>query len=436
MKRIFYIIVLVAIISNSLVAAINDNSLELTQLYIVGDATPTSWDLGRAESMRPIDMGVFEWTGKLSAGGEFKFMNTNDGWRKHIVGDKADQTLQKDELYNLNFFATWTLDGKDDLKFRVADTGIYTVYVDLNAMMLKITDPVATAEWPAKFYITGSSVNDQVIEIPEYDGVEYKRVVSLSPGNVKVIDTPQRTDATRYFDPLFEDVDIQFGAGYYSPLYERNAQTSLGWNVSVRDDYALYFDKGAKTYSFKKYQPRRILYLVGGCCEKSWNYWDESNNKFYPDPENADIMVWEGELRIGWDTSNGNPPEPDKFKILTAPDWFKDTYHPYIADTSAVGTSQARITGGDDVKWTIDRDGYYRLVFDTRNETLTGTLIDPNQIGNPVSNPDTASVDTIAGDDYTGSVVYYNLQGEKVDGNWKGIVIAVHPSWTKKILNR
>ena len=210
MKRIFYIIGLVGIISNSLVAANNDNSLELTQLYIVGDATPTSWDLGRAESMRAIDMGVFEWTGQLSAGGEFKFMNTNDGWRKHIVGDKADQTLQKDKLYNLNFFATWTLEGKDDLKFRVASTGFYTVYVDLNAMILKITDPVATAEWPAKFYITGSSVNNQVIEIPEYGGVEYKRVITLNPGNIKVIDTPQRTDATRYFDPLFEDVDIQF----------------------------------------------------------------------------------------------------------------------------------------------------------------------------------------------------------------------------------
>ena len=54
MKRIFYIIGLVAIISNSLVAANNDNSLELTQLYIVGDATPTSWDLGRAESMLSV----------------------------------------------------------------------------------------------------------------------------------------------------------------------------------------------------------------------------------------------------------------------------------------------------------------------------------------------------------------------------------------------
>lgn len=436
MKKTIYIIGLLGLIANGLAAANNDNSIELSQLYIVGDATPKGWDLGQAEAMRPIDMGVFEWTGQLTANKEFKFMNTNDSWRKHIVAEKENLTVQKDLSYNLNFYATWTLDGKYDLKFRVADTGLYTVYVDLNAMMLRITDPVIPAEWPEKFYITGSSVDDEIIEIPEYYGVEYKCVMPLNPGGITIIDTPEKTDATRYFDPLFEEVDIQFGAGYYSPLYERSAMTSKGWNVGVRGDYALYFDKASKTYSFQLYKPRKILYLVGGCCERSWNYWDESNNKFYPDPDNSDIMVWEGELRIGWDTSNGNPPEPEKFKILTAPDWFKATYHPYTPDTSAIGTSEARITGGDDLKWCIDQNGYYRLEFNTRNETLTGTLIEPRPVDIMDPSSDPASITMVNSDTSHENIVYYNLHGERVDKNWKGVVIAVHPDKTKKILNR
>lgn len=34
------------------------NSIDYTQLYIVGDATQTSWDLGKAESLSKISEGV------------------------------------------------------------------------------------------------------------------------------------------------------------------------------------------------------------------------------------------------------------------------------------------------------------------------------------------------------------------------------------------
>ena len=60
------------------------NSIEYTQLYIVGTAVKAGWNIG-ATPMDRLDSGVFTWTGTLTAGEPFKFMNSNDGWHKHVV---------------------------------------------------------------------------------------------------------------------------------------------------------------------------------------------------------------------------------------------------------------------------------------------------------------------------------------------------------------
>lgn len=433
MKVIYCIMALLGITLQA--SAWNDtyNSIELTQLYIVGDAVPKGWDLGGAEAMHRIYEGVFEWTGHLLAGKEFKFMNTNDAWQRHIVGTEAGLYVDKDEVYPLRFHSTGSLPEELDMKFHVADTGDYTVYVDLNAMRMKITDVEVSAQWPDRFYITGSAIGGNVVEIPAAADVEHKIVLKLNPGAVRIMDTPAETPHTHYYRPLLEDVDIQFGKGYYASLYESVGEPVSGWNVTVGGDYALYLDRRSKTYCFQRYSPHKVLYLVGGCCQRAWNYWDEDNCRFYPSPDDPDVMVWKGELRIGWDKSNGNPPEPDKFKILTAQDWSMDTYHPYYADADAVGVSCARIMGGDDIKWTIDQDGYYCLELNTRTETLTGTLLDSYPImAEPVDTEEVSATSMT----FKGKTIYFNYQGIVVDDGFKGAVIAVSPSGCRKILKR
>lgn len=415
------------------------NSIELTQLYIVGDATVTSWDLGNADELHCIDEGVFEWTGRLSGGKEFKFMNSRDGWHKHIVATEAGVEVKKGEEYLLDFYADWALDGKYDCKFQVGETGEYTLIVDLNSMRMTMTEPVATAKWPEKFYLTGTAVDDKVIEIPDCHGVEHKLPVYLKAGTVKLMDTPVETDATHYYRPVFDDIDVTFGTGFHTSLFEYDGKTASGWNVALEDYYTVYLDNSSQTYRFSRYLPAKTLYLVGGCCERAWNYWDDSNCRFHPDSENPDIMVWEGELRIGWEKKTGadgkpvNPDEPDKFKILTAQDWFRDTYHPYIADVSAEGTTDARITGGDDVKWTISRDGVYRLELNTKTETLTGKFlgaVDGEDI------PEKAVVAAIerAENDLATQTVYYNLLGNRVKDPSNGIFVEVSETGARKVM--
>lgn len=139
----------------------------------------------------------------------------------------------------------------------------------------------------------------------------------------------------------------------------------------------------------RKHKQRKYLYLVGGCLERSWDYSDDSICAFYPNPENANELVWEGELATGVDGT----PEPDQFKILTEKSWTDENYHPYVQGTLAEGTTPIRTTDGGDTKWKITKDGRYRITIDTFKETMTTEYLSPHQaISNGGNDNGTAGV--------------------------------------------
>lgn len=363
------------------------NSIDYSQLYIVGDAVEGGWALD-ATPMSSIDRGVFTWTGNLKGNQAFKFMNSTDGWHKHIVATTSDDLLKVDEIHHLNFFADWGLADELDNKFKVEETGEYTLIVDLRNMCVKLSRPESGESYPAKYYATGSALDNKVIELDKYENAEFKKSLSCKAGNIILMDTPSRQENTRYFTPLFEDVDLSFGQGHPAKLVVTTDASARGWSVSVPGDYMLYISCNDHKYTGRKHTPRRYLYLVGGCCEKSWNYWDPSNCVFHPNPENADELIWEGELRIGW----ADNVEPEKFKILTEQSWFEETYHPYISDTPAEGLLPIRTSGGDDTKWVIKKDGKYRFTVNTKDEILFVEFLSAEQMN--ADNNSNAAIET------------------------------------------
>ena len=109
-------------------AADMSNSLELSQLYIIGDATPYAWDEQKAGEMQKVDDGVFRWSGHLEAGKEFKFINTR-AFFKHIVATCSGQLVGKGRSYNLNLEISYSLDSNRDLKFKPSATEIGRAHV-------------------------------------------------------------------------------------------------------------------------------------------------------------------------------------------------------------------------------------------------------------------------------------------------------------------
>lgn len=344
------------------------NSIEYTQVYIIGGAVSTGWDLGKSPRMSPIAHGVFEWDGELKGGEEFKFMNTTEAWHKHIVATTDNEVLREGEIHRIDFHANWTLPSELDRKFRVETTGRYRLTVDLVSMSICLSQPEDGITVPEKVYATGSALGGEVVELPLLHGEEFKAVLHCGAGNVVLMDTPQAGPDTKYIVPRFEDVDLTYGDGYKSLLrMVSEVHSHSGWSVSAPGDYTLYLRPSDTAYRARRFKPRNALYIVGGCCEKPWDYNDASLCAFRPNPQNHEELVWEGELRIGW---NGNT-EPDKFKILTAQNWTAETYHPYVENEKVGGTGYIRTSSGADSKWIIEKDGLYRLTVNTKYETLT-----------------------------------------------------------------
>ena len=359
-------------------AADMSNSMELSQLYIIGDATPYMWDVNATPEMDRLADGVFRWTGHLEGGREFKFIN-NRGFSKHIFGTSCGQPVSAGNTYSLTFVADWTLDGSKDFKFVPAATADYTIYVDLNTMMMSVNEKEDAVSLPATLYATGSALGGKIVELPLLGGSEFKASLTLSPGNVILIDTPEIGSATTCYLPLFDGVDITFGDGYTSSLVTSATPCSrLGWSVSLPGTYTIHGLVENNNVFARFFRQYSELYIVGGCCPLGWNYWtDPQSLRFSASASSPYEMVWEGTLKPDWGETRE---EPNKFKILTAQNWGGVNFHPYEADHTIIGESSYRSTGGPDVKWTIPQPGYYRITLNTAKETIRGELLNTENV--------------------------------------------------------
>ena len=110
--------------------AIAWNATMMTDLYLVGDATPHGWDLARATAM-VMDMTnftTFSWTGTMHKG-EFKLMSTTEDWFPCFVKDSTDDSKMvyrdSEERY-------------PDFKWAIAKTGNYRITADVEALTIEI----------------------------------------------------------------------------------------------------------------------------------------------------------------------------------------------------------------------------------------------------------------------------------------------------------
>ena len=369
----------------SVKAADMSNSLELSQLYIIGDATPYAWAEQEAGEMQKVDDGVFRWSGHLEAGKEFKFLNTR-AFFKHIVAASPGQIVGKGRSYNLNLEISYSLDGSKDLKFKPIATGDYTVYVDLRSMQMALYDKEQAVNLPDKLYATGSALDGKIVEMEVMGCIEYKLADDFKSGNIIFRDTPLPIASTKYYAPLFDGVDITFGKEVNASLKETTNGGVEGWSVAVPGKYTFYLRKDLQLAYAKTFYPFRTLYLVGGCCTSAWNYWD-SSSRFTPNPSKPEELKWEGYLSPNWNDSRD---EPDKLKILTAPDWLSETYHPYVADYPLVGECNFRTTGSDDFKWIVYDAGMYRVTVNTLAETMKAMKLSNNAKQNGTDRSTTA----------------------------------------------
>ncbi|MBP5506705.1 MAG: hypothetical protein J6Y23_02520 [Prevotella sp.] len=66
--------------------------------------------------------------------------------------------------------------------------------------------------------------------------------------------------------------------------------------------------------------------------------------------------------------------EPTSFKLQGQNRWNPKALHAYVQGTDILKDQRLRI-GGDDTKWSITKDGIYRITIDIFNEKVQAELI-------------------------------------------------------------
>jgi hypothetical protein len=118
------------------------------QLFLVGDGTDVGWDQGSAIELTKTDEGVFTWTGTLYENSDekrFKFLVQREDWHPSITCRlDVDGHLVVEPGNEYDLYERANADQGYDNAFQVAETGVYTINVDLNTMTMTITDDQGT----------------------------------------------------------------------------------------------------------------------------------------------------------------------------------------------------------------------------------------------------------------------------------------------------
>ena len=212
------------------------------------------------------------------------------------------------------------------------------------------------------YYITGSAVPDGVQQLVAFPNGQYKYAGTLYEGKLRVSNTPSPKTGTRYLKPTYEDSHV---VNHGLPFTSVMARDSLAaeWTVPFSEDrYRFTVDVQARILTGELFTPWNECFMVGGATSCAWNTY--TFLPFSRVENEICTWTWTGELK--YRPENG---EPRRFKIMGQNAWEPKSLHPFQQDADILTTSQLRTNGSDDFKWSVTKDGYYRVRVDIFRET-------------------------------------------------------------------
>ncbi|NDW11046.1 SusF/SusE family outer membrane protein [Dysgonomonas sp. 520] len=348
---------------------------DYSQVYIIGDATPKSWDLGNADEMMQItlneDDAIYAWTGQMTTG-RFKFMNTKADWKPSFVANGEHKQVEMFQSYDLVFLDEYANSnesdpGYNDFQFEIQTAGRYTVVVNIKKLTIKIL--------PGELKLIGGAVNGwgAINELAEN---MYQSAYDTYTWTGKMTKEATGSDQTPGFKILIGDS--------YAPCF--NAETEDLSLVAGNTYNILYNDMADNKFvpSEDAYYTVTInlsdltmkvdyvsLYMIGGATTAGWAI--ENVIAFTRDASDPNKFVYDGTLQLNADE---NTPERDMFKIMGQQGWNPFSLHP---DTNGEDILSETITinknfNGSfaDNKWKIqgDKEGKYTITVDLMNQTI------------------------------------------------------------------
>ncbi len=221
------------------------------------------------------------------------------------------------------------------------------------------------AQQYTQLWITGSAVPGGTQKLTMVSANDFKYAGPLQAGELCVITTKKVGKNTRFLSPALPDANIANHGLAFSLTDKENAQP---WQVVVDDEhyrFHIYPDK--KQLKGEICQPWGELFIGGGATASGWK--EGKMQLMSQNIDNPYLWTWEGELK-----RHDGVEEPSNFKFQGQNRWHPKALHPYAPGTDILTDTRLR-TGGDDTKWSLSKDGIYRITVDVFNETVKAEWI-------------------------------------------------------------
>ena len=231
--------------------------------------------------------------------------------------------------------------------------------------MVMLSCLMLSAEEYKELWIVGSAVPGGAQKLEKVSDADFKYAGELSVGELRVATTKKIGKNTRFLTPVLPDANIvNRGLGWQ----ETTDATSAAWQVVVAENrYRFHVYTDRKQLHGEIFQPWGELFIGGGATASGWK--EGKMQLMKQSIDNPCIWTWEGELK-----KHENVEEPASFKFQGQDRWHPKAIHPYSADTDILKDKRLR-TGGSDTKWTLSRDGIYRITIDLFNEKVDAEIV-------------------------------------------------------------
>lgn len=257
-----------------------------TTLFMVGDATPTGWNITNALEMTPSTTipGTFVYQGSLSVG-SFKLPVSRDGcWCQDFYTKNATDATKI--VYNQNGSGA-------DLQWQITQSGQYKVTVDL--LNLTITIERLTAPPFSQIWIVGdASPSGWNIDSPQAftqstaNPFIFTYEAHLTAGNFKILAGSTGNWCGEWYRPLTDGQALSVT----SVAQNSGCSPDNKWTISTSDAgrYKITLNTSNNTISIQKVN----LYIVGDGGPNGWNIANPS-----PMTYSNGVYTFSGQLNAG-----------------------------------------------------------------------------------------------------------------------------------------
>ncbi len=217
-----------------------------------------------------------------------------------------------------------------------------------------------SAQTPDALWASGNAVPGGCIKLERVGHNIYKLVTALKAGEVKIQTSEKVTADTRFFVPVEADAALVNNGMAWREEKDPNV---AAWQVLFAEDhYRITVDMNTSTLQGELVKPWHELFIGGGATKNGWD--DKHMQAFVQDDKNPYLWTWTGVL-----SRNEQFVEPTLFKLEGQLMWGPKQLHP-LTEGEDILTSTRFRNGGDDTRWSISRDGRYKITIDLLYETV------------------------------------------------------------------